>query len=400
MKWFENLWHRSVWKLRRVLRLKDQTIAPIQWDKPLLTSHPGQSLLANLDDEQRRRLQLIVEESRVISMLTRHFPSRVTDHDWKTLLECQTRKQRFQHLKFLRTRELERAKDLQKKQLKTRPPLQQPKQEAPEFSPFYFPHAKLAKDERRAAWQRVARAYRCCEPTLAVDCRFLPLLSPRGAELTAMQLKYLISDNRDSRDPWQLYFTNFDCSIDRIRRIKEKHLLVVDSSATCGPVISPQNLGDLFARDRVVYLSPDAEEEMEDVEQDEVYVLGGIVDRVVERGIPRQASLQTALAEGVRCKKLPLDRYVEWKSGTKYLTLTAVSSILRNVYSSGGDWEMALRKNIPVRNVRSADEKSPVGRQLHDKIRRFDNHLLQILEREIGQEALMKTGSSGNEVEH
>lgn len=49
-----------------------------------------------------------------------------------------------------------------------------------------------------------------------------------------------------------------------------RHLLVVDSSATCGPVISPQNLGDLFARDRVVYLSPDAEEEMEDVEQDEV----------------------------------------------------------------------------------------------------------------------------------
>lgn len=53
-------------------------------------------------------------------------------------------------------------------------------------------------------------------------------------------------------------------------------------------------------------------------------MLGGIVDRVVERGIPRQASLQTALAEGVRCKKLPLDRYVEYVISSYMIALLRI----------------------------------------------------------------------------
>ncbi|EYC09648.1 hypothetical protein Y032_0059g2979 [Ancylostoma ceylanicum] len=189
-----------------------------------------------------------------------------------------------------------------------------------------------------------------------------------------------------SRTPWQLYFVNFDLSTRRFLHLKERHLSVIDSPMTCSPVVLLNNYTEMFPRERIVYLSPDAEEELVDVDDEDVYVLGGIVDRVVERGIPRQASLETAHADGVSCKKLPLEKYVKWKSGTKFLTLTAVSAILRDVNNSCGDWESALSRHIPVRNVRSADEKSVAGRRLHDKIRQFDHQLLQILEREIGEE--------------
>ncbi|WKY06463.1 hypothetical protein Q1695_006560 [Nippostrongylus brasiliensis] len=74
-----------------------------------------------------------------------------------------------------------------------------------------------------------------------------------------------------------------------------------------------------------------------------------------------------------------------WKSGTKFLTLTAVSAILRDVYSTG-NWEMCLKRHIPVRNIRAPEEKSPAGKILHDKIRRFDEQLLHILKRELGDE--------------
>ncbi|KIH43746.1 tRNA (guanine-N(1)-)-methyltransferase, partial [Ancylostoma duodenale] len=228
-----------------------------------------------------------------------------------------------------------------------------------------FPFA-IAKEQRRQLWQGVARAHLCGAPSLVVDCRFLPLLSPRGAELTALQLKYLITENRDSRTPWQLYFANFDLSTRRFQHIKERHLSVIDSFMTSSPIVLPNNYTEIFPRERVVYLSPDAEEELLDVDDEnvnnlpttgfhnsfpnsltfKVYVLGGIVDRVVERGIPRQASLETALADRVSCKKLPLEKYVKWKSGTKFLTLTAVSSILRDVNNSCGDWESALRRYI------------------------------------------------------
>ncbi|VDM57730.1 unnamed protein product [Angiostrongylus costaricensis] len=347
MKWVTNLWLLSKWKFRRLFRLQGQSIAPIQWRKPLLTSYPDQKFCDSLNEDQRRRLHAIVQETRTISMLTLHFPSEITSQNWLTLLDCQTRKQRLDYLKFLRSRELARDKDLKKKQQKTVVHTAERKSDVE--SPYYLPASKLA------------RAHRCGSPSLVVDCRFLPLLSPRGAELTALQLKYLISENRDDRTPWQLYFTNFDESLHRIKGLKK-------------------SFSSLFPRERILYLSPDAEEELTDVDEDHVYVLGGIVDRVVERNIPRQASLTTALSEQVTCKKLPLDRYVKWKSGTKFLTLTAVSSILRTVHSSGGNWENALRSHIPVRNIRPSEEKSIVGRQLHDRIRQFDRQLLQILE--------------------
>nr|CDJ84515.1 Hypothetical protein CBG14899 [Haemonchus contortus] len=228
MKWLENVWFRAAWKFRRVFRLDTQTIAPIQWHEPLLKTFPERTLDERLDDSQKERLRAIVEEVRTISMLTKHFPSQIKSEDWLVLLECHTRKQRLDHLKFLRNRELEREKDLLKKRLKTPLPPKD-KQEGSDHV-LYFPSTKLAKDQRSMAWQKVARAHRCGEPSLVVDCRFLPLLSPRGAELTAIQLKYMTSANRDDRAPWQLYFTSFDFSSERIRRLKDRYMYLVELS--------------------------------------------------------------------------------------------------------------------------------------------------------------------------
>ncbi|KJH52211.1 tRNA (guanine-N(1)-)-methyltransferase [Dictyocaulus viviparus] len=386
MKWLINLWLLSQWKFRRCFRLHGQSIAPIQWRNPLLTSYPSQELVNTLNNVQRKRLHTIVEETRTISMLTKHFPSEISAQNWIILLECHTRKQRLDYLKFLRSKELKRSKEKSKKLEKC--VFQPEKRKERSEYPFYIPIRKMEKQERRIAWERVARAFRLGSPILVVDCRFLPLLSPRGAELTAIQLKYLISENRDDRTPWPLYFTNFDQTSERIRRLKERHLSGIESPTTCCPIVSPLSFSCLFPQEKIVYLSPDAQENLTSINEDYVYVLGGIVDRVTERNIPRQASLQTALYEQVRCKRLPLDEYIEWKSGSKFLTLTAVFSILRSVYSSGGDWKTALVRHIPVRNTRSSDEKSIAGRQFHDKIRRFDHQLLRILDDEIGKDSI------------
>uniref|UniRef100_A0A914R5C5 SAM-dependent MTase TRM10-type domain-containing protein n=1 Tax=Parascaris equorum TaxID=6256 RepID=A0A914R5C5_PAREQ len=76
------------------------------------------------------------------------------------------------------------------------------------------------------------------------------------------------------------------------------------------------------------------------VEGNEIFILGGIVDRANEPRLPKCASLLAANNARVVARKLPLDK---WKSGSKYLTLTAVASILYDVYDSGGSWEFALK---------------------------------------------------------
>ncbi|VDK50749.1 unnamed protein product [Cylicostephanus goldi] len=203
--------------------MRNQTIAPIQWDEPLLKVLPDRTLGGRLDSGQIQKFDSIVREVKTISMLTKYFPSRITDEDWQILLECETRKQRFDHIKFLRSRELEKIKDLEKKRAKEKlEKLQKPRALSDNPPPLYYPATKLVKDQRRHQWYKVALAYLCNAPRIVIDCRFLPLLSPRGAELTAVQLNYLISENRDSKTPWQVYFANFDLSSKRVQRLQQK----------------------------------------------------------------------------------------------------------------------------------------------------------------------------------
>uniref|UniRef100_A0AC35TTM7 SAM-dependent MTase TRM10-type domain-containing protein n=1 Tax=Rhabditophanes sp. KR3021 TaxID=114890 RepID=A0AC35TTM7_9BILA len=140
-----------------------------------------------------------------------------------------------------------------------------------------------------------------------------------------MQLQYLIADNRNRQDPWPMTFVNFD---DHVNERAMNHIELMNSG-NCLVDRSSKNYLDLYDKDKIIYLSPDGEEELESVNGDEIFVIGGIVDRVVENNIPKKASLEAATMDKVKCAKLPLDKYVKWKSGTKYLTLTAVVGILQ-----------------------------------------------------------------------
>uniref|UniRef100_A0A183EUD5 SAM-dependent MTase TRM10-type domain-containing protein n=1 Tax=Gongylonema pulchrum TaxID=637853 RepID=A0A183EUD5_9BILA len=75
--------------------------------------------------------------------------------------------------------------------------------------------------------------------------------------------------------------------------------------------------------------------------------LGGIVDRVAQHRLHPHATLLAAQEDQVEARRLPIDKYIKWKSGSKSLTLLAVASILYSVYESGGDWERAFKK-IPA----------------------------------------------------
>ena len=78
-----------------------------------------------------------------------------------------------------------------------------------------------------------------------------------------------------------------------------------------GVIVSDQNYTDLFKKESIVYLSPDAEETIDTVDPEKTYVIGGIVDRVVEKGIPRYASLEASQVDRVKALRLPLDEFVE-----------------------------------------------------------------------------------------
>ena len=63
---------------------------------------------------------------------------------------------------------------------------------------------------------------------------------------------------------------------------------------------------DLFPKERLVYLSPHARDELTDIHPDDVLIIGGFVDKSYQKPV----SLARAKKLGIRAAKLPLDRYI------------------------------------------------------------------------------------------
>ncbi len=87
---------------------------------------------------------------------------------------------------------------------------------------------------------------------------------------------------------------------------------IVDNNRYLSADINRESYLTLFNPDKIVYLSPDAKDDLVTIESDNVYVIGAIVDQKVEKNIDTRASLQAAEADNVRVMRLPLDRYIEY----------------------------------------------------------------------------------------
>lgn len=79
-------------------------------------------------------------------------------------------------------------------------------------------------------------------PILAVDCQFLSRLSPRGRGLTALQLQYLITENRRNPDPFRLHFVNYDSKNSSIQDLEKSKLQSIRKSHVFNPIVTENGL--------------------------------------------------------------------------------------------------------------------------------------------------------------
>lgn len=108
---------------------------------------------------------------------------------------------------------------------------------------------------------------------------------------------------------------------------------------------NPLSVSELFDPKNVVYLSPDADQPLDEVVDSDVYVVGGIVDRNHSKG------LTLAAAEGARARavRLPFDEYLpEVSAKDQVLTVVACVGVLMGRHS-GGSWKEVLERSLPRR---------------------------------------------------
>uniref|UniRef100_V5IHX4 SAM-dependent MTase TRM10-type domain-containing protein n=1 Tax=Ixodes ricinus TaxID=34613 RepID=V5IHX4_IXORI len=167
---------------------------------------------------------------------------------------------------------------------------------------------RLSKRLEKEAIQKRLLEARGTTPRVCIDLGLTDLMSDKVKmavlicvtasfqELNKLssQLRRLYGSNRHSSKPLHLYFTNFapSCRLYRMCVMKNEGFRNYMVEMTS------ENHAELFSRDSLVYLSPDAPESLPGTPLDpsKVYVIGGLVDETVHKLV----SLERAQSEGVR----------------------------------------------------------------------------------------------------
>ncbi|KAG2449455.1 hypothetical protein HYH02_005602 [Chlamydomonas schloesseri] len=215
------------------------------------------------------------------------------------------------------------------------------------------PRARSDNDEigralAAAAEQRARLAAALADESrwrLVIDCGFVHTLTAhKELRSLAKQIQTSVGHNRRAEAPFCLQVTSW---FGEVAEYAEGTM-----GGAAWPLLKRQQATlDLFPRELITVLSPDAAEPLTDLDPDRVYVVGGIVDKSVIRGV----TAGFAARHELRAARLPTMELAEQLALGPGAPKRPVLNIDDVVYAllryrvNGGDWLDALDAAIPAR---------------------------------------------------
>lgn len=141
--------------------------------------------------------------------------------------------------------------------------------------------------------------------SVAIDFDYDELMLDKDIAKCAKQMLRVYTENRKSSMPIRLHFT----SIRENSRIKNA-LSRNDGYTNWDVKIHEESYFNLFDHNSIVYLSSDSENVLNELDQNAVYIIGGLVDHNHHKGL----SLQRAEEKGFKTARLPLSEHIEMKT--------------------------------------------------------------------------------------
>lgn len=118
--------------------------------------------------------------------------------------------------------------------------------------------------------------------------------------------------------------------------------------------VADAHWSQLFPREKTVFLTADADDVLENLATDTVYIVGAFVDHNQYKGLSRAA----AERHGVRMARLPIAEHIHLGNRCKVLTINHVTDVLARFMRSGRNWRVALEEALPVRRVAQEEHGS------------------------------------------
>jgi tRNA (guanine9-N1)-methyltransferase len=179
---------------------------------------------------------------------------------------------------------------------------------------------------------------------VCIDCAYEDQMRPKEINSLAEQIRYCYANNKRSKNPVYLSVSSLADNGETRGHLK-KTMGFPEQWYARAFQCSDKPLVDVHTqREKLVYLTSDSEHTVDHLEDDKIYVIGGIVDR---NRLPR-AAITRAEELGIATAKLPITQYLRLVT-TKVLTCNHVFEILLKYREHGNDWKKAMLDVLPSR---------------------------------------------------
>ncbi|CAI2173345.1 15467_t:CDS:2 [Funneliformis geosporum] len=186
---------------------------------------------------------------------------------------------------------------------------------------------------------------------VVIDLSFDELMNDVEISSLTSQLSRCYSANRSATRPVNLYFTS--CG----GRVQERFNTKLQNYVNWKNVIfESRSYLDCFNKDELIYLTADSNECIQELDEQKIYIIGGLVDKNRHKSICYNKSQKDNIASA----QLPIGNYVQL-STRKVLAVNHVFEILIR-WLEYKDWEKAFLEVIPQRKFNvGRDEKTDVN---------------------------------------
>eukprot|EP00798_Chlamydomonas_sp_ICE-L_P026051 gene26051-11750_t len=155
------------------------------------------------------------------------------------------------------------------------------------------------------------------------------------------QLKFAYADNMKMEHPCHLIFTSYTGVV------KATAPNIVAGIEKWAVTTTDKNYIDNFAeeKEKIVYLTADSENELDELDESKIYIIGGLVDHNME--VHKGLCLKRADAAGIATARLPIQKYVQLTSRA-VLTVNQVVQMMAE-YFNKKDWQTVIDLCMPSR---------------------------------------------------
>ncbi|KAK4036376.1 hypothetical protein OUZ56_028435 [Daphnia magna] len=181
-----------------------------------------------------------------------------------------------------------------------------------------------------------------CKVTIAIDLSFDNYMDERSLAKCVKQISRCYSINRRATDPVQFHVTSLDGA-------SLKEMSKNSGYENWDVNLHEKHFTEIFSKEKIVYLTSESDNVIENLKDDYVYIIGGLVDHNSHKGLCHKLAEEKGLSHG----RLPISENIDMKT-RKVLTIDHVFNVMVNI-CNGQSWKEALLEILPAR--KGAQEK-------------------------------------------